>query len=92
MGTSKDLALVDVVVVFGGAGALLLEPRLYMLRIAGFPGVMDAIEAVDGVEAPPAPVIQGKTTPDPGHGVAFIVSIGGYVNAAATCCCCCCWC
>ena len=73
IGTVKDVDPVDVVVVFGGVGALLLEPRLYMLQITGCPRATDAIDDADEVEAPPVLAIQGMTTPDPGHGLAIRV-------------------
>ena len=81
-----DVVLVDVVVVF--IGALLLEPRLYMLRIPGCPGATDAIPN-PAVEAPPEFVIQGINTLDPGHGVAVMVSMcpcTGGDEFCATCC------
>ena len=82
----------NVAVAFGDVGALLLQPRLYMLRITGCLGSTDAIDDADDVGAPPALVIQGMATPDPGHGLAFIVSTGAYAPAAANCaswdCCC----
>ena len=72
---TQDLVLVDVVVVV--VGALLLEPRLYMLRTPEGPCATDAM--VDrAVEAPPAFVIQGMTTVEPGHGVAVMVSTCPY--------------
>ena len=54
MGTTKDLDPVDAVVVLADVGALLLEPRLYILRITGCPGATDAIDDADDVETPPA--------------------------------------
>ena len=93
MGTTKNLDPIDVFVVFDDVGALLLEPRPYMLRITGCPGATDAIDDADGVGAPPALVIQSMTTLDPGHGLALMVSTCAYEPAAAgcaTCGACCC--
>ena len=89
MGTIKDLDPVDVVVVFDDVGALLLEPRLYMLRLNCCPGATDGIDDAEEVEAPPVLVIQDMTTPDNGHGLALIVPTCAYEPAAtngATCC------
>ena len=66
-----NVVLVDVDVVV--VGALLLAPRLYMLRTPGGPCATDAM--VDfAVETQPAFVIRGMIAVEPGHGAEVMVS------------------